>query len=251
PHSSEIKSHLHNVRSGVNAHNRWFDKGITLIVENNTRAGMTGEHSPVDALVPSIVADYSLAQDMDSDLDWLPLGPFAEHTKSAQGWERLDWVVDGHVSLECKKAEEQAKAIIADSDDNVYWFTDYGCDWIKNTTQLSPDAYVQMAMQLAWYRTRSTFTATYETALTRIFLHGRTETIRTLTTDCRKFVLAMSDPAVSPATKGTLLRQAVKTHGILTKAAATGRGVDRHLLGLRLVMEDGESSPLFEDRLFV
>lgn len=57
--------------------------------------------------------------------------------------------------------------------------------------KLSPDAYIQMAMQLAWYRTRGDFTATYETALTRFFLHGRTETIRTLSAESREFVLAM------------------------------------------------------------
>lgn len=65
------------------------------------------------------------------------------------------------------------------------------------SAKLSPDAYIQMAMQLAWYRTRGSFTATYETALTRLFLHGRTETIRTLTSESRRFVLAMCDDNVS------------------------------------------------------
>ena len=51
-----------------------------------------------------------------------------------------------------------------------------------------------MAMQLAWYRTRGEFTATYETALTRLFDRGRTETIRTLSADSRAWVLGMCDP---------------------------------------------------------
>jgi Choline/Carnitine o-acyltransferase len=61
----------------------------------------------------------------------------------------------------------------------------------------SPDAFLQMVLQLAWYKTRGTFTATYETALTRMFHQGRTETIRTLTTESRAFVLAMFDPTKS------------------------------------------------------
>ena len=61
--------------------------------------------------------------------------------------------------------------------------------------RLSPDAYIQMAMQLAWYRTQGSFTATYETALTRMFKNGRTETIRTLTAESREWVLAMMNPA--------------------------------------------------------
>jgi Choline/Carnitine o-acyltransferase len=54
-----------------------------------------------------------------------------------------------------------------------------------------------MAFQLAWYKTRGEFTATYETALTRMFAHGRTETIRTLTADSRAWVLSMVDREAS------------------------------------------------------
>ncbi len=54
-----------------------------------------------------------------------------------------------------------------------------------------------MALQVAWYKTRGEFTATYETALTRMFNKGRTETIRTLSTDSRAFVRAMVDSDIS------------------------------------------------------
>lgn len=61
----------------------------------------------------------------------------------------------------------------------------------------SPDAYIQLAMQLAWYHTMGEFTATYETALTRMFHKGRTKTIRTLSEESRAFVLAMADCSTS------------------------------------------------------
>lgn len=136
-----------------------------------------------------------------------------------------------------------------------------------------------MAMQLAWYRTRREFTATYETALTRLFEHGRTETIRTLSADARAWVLAMADPqssvrsssallpciaalltdpdltfclSVQNATRLELLRRAIQTHTALMRRASTGRGIDRHLLGLRLMLhaEEGKSHALFEDPFF-
>lgn len=68
---------------------------------------------------------------------------------------------------------------------------------LSTTALLSPDAYIQMALQLAWYKTRGEFTATYETALTRMFAKGRTETIRTFTSDSRAWVLSMVDPRSS------------------------------------------------------
>ena len=58
--------------------------------------------------------------------------------------------------------------------------------------------------------------------------------------------------ANQPKRKLELLNRAVQTHARLTREAATGKGIDRHLLGLRLLMkpEDGETADLFSDELF-
>ena len=118
---------------------------------------------------------------------------------------------------------------------------------------LSPDAYIQMALQLAWYRTRGEFTATYETVLTRLFHHARTETIRTFSRESRAWVLAMMDSTVSSATKRELFGEAIQAHLRYTRTAATGKGVDRHLLGLRCMMTEEELKnlpELFRDEFF-
>ena len=81
----ELRSHLHAIRSGIGARNRWFDKAISLIVDPCTRAGMMGEHSPVDALVPSIVAEYAL-------VDEVPAGEIkTDHQRSSYSslWQIL------------------------------------------------------------------------------------------------------------------------------------------------------------------
>jgi carnitine O-acetyltransferase len=133
---AEIDYHLHNIRSSINARNRWFDKGYTIIVETNTRAGSMGEHSPVDALVPSIVADYAVSQSIAPEAFSLPEPPsfsfFFDRDLDITGWERLDWVTDEHIEAECIVAESRAGVLIADSDDSVLWFSDYGADWIKS-----------------------------------------------------------------------------------------------------------------------
>ncbi|KII85049.1 hypothetical protein PLICRDRAFT_45160 [Plicaturopsis crispa FD-325 SS-3] len=255
PAQRELDAHLHSIRSSPNAHDRWFDKAFTLIVDPSARAGAMGEHSPCDALVPSIVAEYALAQDLYGGFE-RAVPEFVASAESSveagQGWERLDWDVDTTIISECREAEERARASISDSDDSVLWFTDYGAEWIKEVAKLSPDAYLQMVLQLAWYRTRGHFTATYETALTRMFDRGRTETIRTLTVDSRAFVLAMVDPSATSADRLKLLRRAVQTHSSLTREAATGRGIDRHLLGLQLMLEpsDNTQPSLFDDPIF-
>jgi carnitine O-acetyltransferase len=159
---AEIDCHLHNIRSSINARNRWFDKGYTIIVETNTRAGSMGEHSPVDALVPSIVADYALSQSIVPEAFSLPEPPsfFSDRGFDITEWERLDWVTDERIKAECIVAESRARVLIADSDDSVLWFSDYGADWIKSigTPGIPPLIGYTLTWlngyQLAWPRTR-------------------------------------------------------------------------------------------------
>lgn len=239
-----LDEHLHTVRSTPNnVANRFFDKPFTLIVDPLGRAGAMGEHAPCDALVPSIVAEYAVANPVDDVT-------FSGYVLPAHtGWCRLDWVVDPTILEECTSAKARADKLISDSDNSVMWFTDYGLEWIKSL-RLSPDAYIQIALQLAWYRTRGEFTAVYETVLTRMFHKGRTETVRSFTRDSRAYVLAMGDPSSSPIKQSELLYRAVHTHAELTREAATGRGIDRHLLGLRLLLKEDENAALFDDELF-
>ncbi|KAF8969174.1 acyltransferase ChoActase/COT/CPT [Flammula alnicola] len=248
-----LDSHLHSIRgTAQNISNRFFDKTFTLIVDPSTRAGASGEHSLVDALVPSIVAEYGVIEGVDA-------GAF-HHRRSesndvdGRGWDRLDWVGDDKIWKECLAATDRANAIIDNSDDSVLWFENYGTDWIKNIGghKLSPDAFVQMALQLAWFKTRGEFTATYETVLTRMFKHGRTETLRTFSRETRLWVLSMVNPNASNTQRFELLRQAISSHTRRTREAMTGRGIDRHILGLRLLLRplSGESAALLDDELF-
>ncbi|KAK0469707.1 acyltransferase ChoActase/COT/CPT [Desarmillaria tabescens] len=242
-------SHLHTIRSTTgNVGNRWFDKAFTLIVDPAARSGTMGEHSPCDALVPSIIAEYGIIQGIDES----HFENDASLPSRGQRWDRLDWVTDDFIKKECVMAKERANKIIENSDDSVFWFSDYGADWIKGVAKLAPDAFIQMALQLTWYKMQGQFTATYETALTRMFKKGRTETIRTLTRESRGFCLAMVDSRATAESQRAALDSAIKTHTRLTREAATGKGIDRHLMGLQLMLcpELQECALLFKDPLF-
>ncbi|KAH6913323.1 carnitine acetyltransferase [Coprinopsis sp. MPI-PUGE-AT-0042] len=253
PTQESLDSHLHTIRgTPLNVGNRFFDKAFTLMVDPSTRAGASGEHSPCDALVPSIVAEYGIVQGIDVEVFKKDASLSAPSTSDEPMWERIDWVADEKIKKESQAARERAEVIMKNSDDSVLWFTEFGTDWMKNIAGHSPDAYIQMALQLAWYRTRGEFTATYETVLTRMFKHGRTETIRTYSRESREWVLSMVDPQASNEERSYKLARAIQTHTRLTREGATGRGIDRHLLGLQLLLRppNGESAALFEDELF-
>lgn len=74
-----------------------------------------------------------------------------------------------------KAATVQFDALAAKHDLQVVTYEGYGKSLIKKFS-VSPDAYAQMAIQLAYYKMYGFSGATYESAGTRKFIHGRTET---------------------------------------------------------------------------
>jgi len=129
PTQMSIDSHLHTIRGTTqNLSNRFYDKPFTLIVDPSTRAGVSGEHSPVDALVPSIVADYGVVKGVD--VTELKV-PSSERGIEEPGWERLDWDIDDKIKKECDGAIQRANAIVDNSDDSVLWFDNFGTDWME------------------------------------------------------------------------------------------------------------------------
>ena len=238
--------------SGRLGHNRFFDKALTLIVEPNGQAGMMGEHSPVDALIPSFLCDYALNEPMPP-----PSEPFPENldcvTKldASPTWTKLHWTTDNTTQNALRAAEKTVMEIAAESDISTLWYDEYGAEWIKRIARQAPDAYLQMALQLAFASTTGRQSATYETASTRLFRHGRTDVIRSFSNEAYDFVRGVREN--KPATElYKLLSAATHSHSNQTREHSFGKGIDRHLAGLRLVYrpEDGEYPALFSDPLF-
>lgn len=82
--------------------------------------------------------------------------------------------------------------MVEDLDFYVYRYTNYGKEFIK-TCNCSPDAYLQMALQLAYYKLYGHLVATYESAGTRRFLLGRVDCIRSATMEALQWVQSMAD----------------------------------------------------------
>ncbi|VDD92358.1 unnamed protein product [Enterobius vermicularis] len=97
------------------------------------------------------------------------------------------------------------------------------------------DTIVQMALQLAYYLTHHSFAPTYETASTRAFYRGRTETVRSCTSELTTFVHSF---AKKPNDNMRLFFwKAYHKHNQLMNAAMSGQGCDRHLYGLKKALD--------------
>ena len=147
--------------------------------------------------------------------------------------------------------------LITDHSLHVQSFQGFGSSFMKSKG-FGPDAFVQVAMQLATYRLFGEQAGTYEATQVRSFLHGRTEVTRAVSMDSEAFIKRMglrprhdeSDPTIK-SEKLALLHKAVQTHSKYTGKAAKAQGVDRHLFGLSMMVQDGEDAPtLYSDPLF-
>uniref|UniRef100_A0A2K6TP11 carnitine O-palmitoyltransferase n=1 Tax=Saimiri boliviensis boliviensis TaxID=39432 RepID=A0A2K6TP11_SAIBB len=79
------------------------------------------------------------------------------------------------------------------------------------------------------------FCLTYEASMTRLFREGRTETVRSCTTESCDFVRAMVDPAQTVEQRLKLFKLASEKHQLMYRLAMTGSGIDRHLFCLYVV----------------
>jgi len=129
--STDLDAHILNASTaGGSGKNRWWDKAVGIHVESNGRASMVGEHSPCDALIPSIVADYALAEDLD------PKGE-SQRGKGGEFKGPYEWVVDDKIKEAAEKAEKTVQEIAKDSEGRMLWFDEYGAGWIKNVGELT------------------------------------------------------------------------------------------------------------------
>lgn len=127
-----------------------------------------------------------------------------------------------------------AQTLCDDVDLRLVMFTEYGKGHIKKC-KVSPDAYVQLAFQLAYFRDAGHFCLTYEASMTRLFREGRTETVRPVTCESTDFVRAMCDPNKSNAERRELMKIASQVHQLGYQNAMCGMGIDRHLFCLYVI----------------
>lgn len=224
--------------------NRWYDK-LQIIVTQNAKAGVTFEHTGVDGhtvlrFVSDIYTDSILrfANTISGAAPslWKTVSPDPAKRDPASFGNvsttprKLEWSIGPELQTALRFAETRNSDLIHQNEFECLSFNHYGKRAICEMG-CSPDAFVQMVFQAAYYVLYGRVECTYEPAMTKTFLHGRTESIRSVTKEssefCRKFCEDL--PA---ETKLEYLRKACQQHTKNTKKSSMGLGQDRHLYAL-------------------
>ncbi|SCW00224.1 LAFE_0B12178g1_1 [Lachancea fermentati] len=245
--------------------NRWYDK-LQLIVTRNGKAGINFEHTGIDGhtvlrLATDIYTDsmLSFAQGITKsvprvfhdEVDASSQNPVARANLITIP-RKLEWQVDSFLLSSLHFAETRVSDLISQFEFATLDFKVYGASHIKTDFKTSPDAFLQMAFQAAYFALYGKFEMTYEPAMTKSFQNGRTEAIRSVSEASKAFVKAMFSRMSTDKERVQLLRAACQEHSRITRECSSGLGQDRHLYALYCIWKEQFSEempipPLFQD----
>nr|WP_258052751.1 choline/carnitine O-acyltransferase [Streptomyces sp. Ru73] len=209
--------------------NRWFDKAVTFVVFADGRAGINVEHCGLDGTTILSFVDTLLGT------------PAEEHSRlsgaRSQGRPQiapLRFQLDDALQARIRAAAEAFAQYGADTATRTVSFDDFGSTAAK-ALRVSPDAFVQLAYQLAHQRAKGRLGATYESIATRQWRRGRTEAMRVVTPEIQAFVAAMEDPSADAETRRAAFRAAATAHVTRAKECQAGDAPEQHLWELELI----------------
>ncbi|KAF9528240.1 carnitine acetyl transferase [Crepidotus variabilis] len=237
--------------------NRWYDK-LQIIVCEDGSAGINFEHTGVDGhTVLRFAADIFteglmlLARSINPSAPTLfhaKLSPRARSFKPARGQpkpakseridttpKKLEWNLTPELRAGVRFAETRISDLICQNDCQALEFKGYGKNFITSHG-FSPDAFVQMAFQAAYFGLYGRNECVYEPAMTKSYLHGRTEAIRSVQPESVNFIKTFYSEC-TPSQKVNALKRACERHSKLTKECSQGLGQDRHLYALYCLVQ--------------
>jgi carnitine O-acetyltransferase len=243
--------------------NRWNDK-LQLIVCADGTTGLSFEHSVIDGHTA-----LRYAADIYSETI---ISFAASIVDGIHGHGRISHVVNATVERAAAAKHGRSLDVLPKKlvfeiseymQDQIYYAETGLCDEIDAcdtcvleykefgkrlivANNMSPDAFVQMSILLAYFKLYGRVDCMYEPALTKQFFHGRTEAIRGATIQAKELCQVWCDRTSTAAQKLEALRCATAEHSRLTKEAASGHGVDRHLFALKsIALRHGLDAPFF------
>ena len=229
--------------------NRWYDK-LQIIVCKNGSAGINFEHTGVDGhtvlrfasdLYTDTILRFARSINGQAPSLWASVSPdpskrdpdsFGDVSTTPH---KLEWDMVPELSIALRFAETRLADLIQQNEFQTLDFAAYGKSFMTSMG-FSPDAFVQMAFQAAYFGLYGRVECTYEPAMTKLYLHGRTEAIRSVTPASVEFVQTFW--AENPLQqKVDALKKACQEHTANTKECAKAQGCDRHLYALYSVWQ--------------
>ncbi|EYB88851.1 hypothetical protein Y032_0240g3340 [Ancylostoma ceylanicum] len=245
----KLSNFLRNMLTG-NGVNRWADKSLNYVVSKNSRCGGTTEHSIGDGSEFDHIMENFVTMELLTEYPSLEeqqrIEKLTDGDRNLTLAIRLPVEVNTEMGAAIQRCYTQYEKLREDVDVAATVFREFGKGFIKKCG-VSPDGFMQMAIQLANYRDQGRFVLTYEPASARFYKNSRTETLRTVTDESCEFVYAMVNGKATKEEKIKRLRAACELHTRRNREAMVGGGIDRHLFVLYVLSQGTSISSPFLD----
>ncbi|CAF1274412.1 unnamed protein product [Adineta steineri] len=219
-----------------NPRSRWFDRSIVYIITRNGLVVTNSDHSAFEGSIPLQIGDHIqyLIDSFEKTNSW---------SKSAYSYDKktvqeLRFISDTYILNSINRATTLFSQLADDIEVLVINVEQCTKEDIKQYVRIHPDTFFQLCLQLAYFKSHNYKPApTYETAATRRFYRGRTETSRTCSPEviawCRSMTIEKGQFTEKDRRK--LFLHAANRHQELMFEASENQGCDRHLFGLSMI----------------
>ncbi|XP_042350231.1 carnitine O-acetyltransferase-like [Plectropomus leopardus] len=243
-HSSAFLQILHGGGSQLFSGNRWFDKGFQVIIGEDGTYGLTGSNTTADVTVGATICAYVGACMKKLHVMQSPVEPLPQPQK-------LHFNLTPEIKKDIEEAKQHIDRLAQDLEMKTVMFDHFGKNAIK-ALKMNPNAFMQMALQLAFYRTFHQIQPMLDVITLRMFRLGRASFININTPASVAFVKVFDDPETQKSEKFDLLEKAIKAHEHYTDMALRGQDAFCHLQGLKMqALEEKISVPdIFTDTSF-
>nr|DBA20507.1 TPA: hypothetical protein GDO54_017279 [Pyxicephalus adspersus] len=185
---------LHGGGSHANSGNRWFDKTLQFVVGEDGTCGLIYDQATADA--------SAVLRMLRHVLDYCSQGPSLMPPRTPITRVPPPRKLYFNFPPETKQHVEQAKQnldiLVNDLDICCFTFTEFGKRFPQKHN-LSPGAFLQICLQLAYYRLHGSLCATCEVVSLRAFHRGRSDVVRCTSPEALEFVQAADDTSKSVA----------------------------------------------------
>ncbi|RDD36519.1 Choline O-acetyltransferase [Trichoplax sp. H2] len=181
---------LHANGSQYNSANRWNDKIVACYVGRHGNYGTLGEHSHVDGVT---VVYYNVF--LDQQIKMMETGKSVpqEVSNQVEPPKKIQWRLNDELHQVIRQTAEKFDKTLKNVNQRGMIFNDYGKEFIKSIG-ISPDSFIQMALQLTYYILERKLPNQYESCTLARYARGRTEAIRATTPKSKILCKIWIDP---------------------------------------------------------
>ncbi|KAL3121822.1 hypothetical protein niasHT_002050 [Heterodera trifolii] len=243
---------LHGFGSARNGLNRWFDCTIQMIVSRNGCCGLCIEHSVAEGIVIIKMAEeamrfanenWAIKKKRESEqhimknanANFVVPAPTLVATEIPPP-KCLSWALNERAIHLLRDQIAEFDNLVSDVQLRLLFFSHFGKSLLK-AWGVSPDGFVQLAMQFAHFKLHGHLVSTYESATMRRFRYGRVDNIRAATPEALAWVKAMEERSEGEdqRKRRELFEKAVEKQAQITRENVTGNGIDNHLCALEVL----------------